>query len=54
VLNRNAQCFKGTYTDNIVRTEILHSLSDWNGHDTYLTDYFSHDSGLHKYGCTDG
>lgn len=52
LLNRNTQCFKGlTQVNNIVRTEILHSHSDLNGHDTYLMDYFS---GLHRYACKVG
>lgn len=36
---------QGVYTDNIVRTEFLPSLSDLNSCDTYLMYDFSHDSG---------
>lgn len=55
LLKRNTQCFKGlTQVNNTVRTEILHSHSDLSGNDTYVMDYFSHDSGLHRYGCKVG
>lgn len=55
LLNRHIQCFKGlTQVNHIVRSEILHSHSDLKGHDTYLMDYFSRGSGLHRYGCKGG
>lgn len=55
LLSRHTQYFKGLMQVNsIVRTEILHSHSDLNGQDTYLMDYFSRDSRLHRYGCKGG